>query len=64
MKVCLHELEHKVEILVIFGTDHLVQFYDVGVIKLLEEGDLAEGPLGVGGVLEGIEDLFQSEGIC
>ncbi len=63
MKVCLHELEDKVEILIIFCTDDLVQFYNVGVIQLLEECDLAEGPLGVGGVLEGIEDLFQSESI-
>jgi hypothetical protein len=63
MKVGLHELEDKVEILIIFSPNDLVQFDYVGVVKLLQEGDLAEGALCVGGVLEGIEDLFECEGI-
>lgn len=63
MKVCLHELEDQVEILIIFSADDLVQLDDVGVVELLEERDLSEGALCVGGVLEGIEDLFECEGI-
>lgn len=63
MKIRLHELEDKVEILIIFSSDDLVQFDDVGVIELLQESDLAKGALCVGGVLEGIEDLFECEGI-
>ena len=63
VKVCLHELEDKVQILVIFGPDDLVQFYDVGVVEFLQEDDFPEGSLGIGGVLESIENLFEGEGI-
>lgn len=63
MKIGLHELEHKVEILVIFSSDDLVQFYDVGVVELLQQDDFPKGSLGIGGMLESIEDLFESEGV-
>lgn len=63
MKVGLHELEDKVEILVIFCADDLVQFYDVGVVELLQQDDFPKGSLGIGGMLESIEDLFESEGV-
>lgn len=63
MEICLHELEDEVEILVIFCADDLVELDDVGVVEFLEEDDLAEGALGVGGMLESIEDLFESKGV-
>lgn len=63
MKVSLHELEDKVEILIIFSPDDLVQFDDVGVVELLQERNLSKGALSIGGVLESIEDLFQCQGI-
>lgn len=63
MEICLHELEDKVEILVIFCADDLVELDDVGVIEFLEEDDLAEGALSVGGMLESIEDLLESKGV-
>lgn len=40
-----------------------MQLNDVGVIELLQEGYLSEGPLGVGWVLEGIENLFEGEDV-
>lgn len=63
MEICLHELEDEVEILVIFCADDLVQLDDVGVVELLQEDDLAEGALGIGGMLEGIEDLLEGKGV-
>lgn len=63
MEICLHELEDEVEILVIFCADDLVELDDVGVIEFLEEDDLAEGALSVGGMLESIEDLLESKGV-
>lgn len=63
MEICLHELEDEVEILVIFCADDLVELDDVGVVEFLEEDDLAEGALGVGGMLESIEDLLESKGV-
>lgn len=63
MEICLHELEDEVEILVIFSADDLVELDDVGVVEFLEEDDLAEGALGVGGMLESIEDLLESKGV-
>jgi hypothetical protein len=61
MKVGLHKLENQVEILIIFGADHLVQLHDVRMVQLLQESDLAESSLRVGGVLEGIEDLLERQ---
>lgn len=63
MEICLHELEDEVEILVIFCADDLVELDDVGVVEFLEEDDLAEGALGVGGMLKSIEDLLESKGV-
>ena len=55
----LHELEEEVDVLVVVGADGLVQLDDVGVVELFQDLDFAEGALGVGGVLEGVEDLLQ-----
>ena len=33
----------------------------VGVVDFLEDGDLSVGPLGVGGVLEGVEYFLKCE---
>lgn len=61
MKVCLHKLENQVEILIVLRADHLVQLHDVRMVQLLQESNLAESSLGVGGVLKGIEDLLECQ---
>jgi hypothetical protein len=61
VEVGLHELEDQVEVLVIFCADDVVQFDDVGVVEFVQEDNFAVGPLRVGGVLEGIEDLLERE---
>ena len=61
MEVGLHELEDEVEVLVVFCADDLVQLDDVGVVEFLQQDDLAEGALRVGGMLEGIEDLLEGQ---
>lgn len=61
MQISFHELENQVEILVILGTDDLVQLYDVRVIQLVQECDLPERALCIGRVLEGVEYLFEGQ---
>lgn len=61
MQVCLHELKQQINVLVVVSADSVHQFDNVGVVQLLEDLDFAVGALGVGGVLEGIEDLLESE---
>ena len=63
MEVGLHELEDEVEILVVLCANDLVQLDDIGMVELLEEDDLAEGALRIGGVLKGIEDLLEGQGV-
>lgn len=48
VKVSLHELEHQVEIFIVFGTNHLLQLHNVRVLKFLEKDYFAVGALGVG----------------
>lgn len=59
MEICFHEFEEQVDIFIVIGADSIVEFDDVGVLELLQNLDLSIGALGVGGVLEGIEDLLQ-----
>lgn len=59
VEVGFHILEQQVDILVIIGPHRLVQLDDVRVLQLLQDLDLAVGPLRVGGVLEGIEYLLE-----
>ena len=58
MEVGLDELEDEVEVAVVAGAEGAEEFYDVRVLELGEEGEFAVGALGVGGVLEGVEDFF------
>ena len=61
MQVGVHELEDEVEVPVVLRPVHVQQFDDVGVVgELLQEDDLAEGPLRVGLVAERVEDLLHS----
>ena len=58
VEVRLHVVEYDVDVLVVVGADVVELLDDVLVVQLREEDDLAEGPLGIGGVVEGIEDLL------
>jgi hypothetical protein len=62
VQVGVHEVEHQVDVAVVFRPDHVLEADDVLVSRqLLEEDDLSEGTLGVGGVLECIEVLLESD---
>jgi hypothetical protein len=58
MQIGLHKLEHQVHVLVILRAEGLLQLHDILVVELLQEHDLAVGPLGVGCVLERVEDFL------
>lgn len=62
VEVGLHKLENEVDITIVFGAMDVVEFDDVRVIEFIEEHDLAEGALRVGGVLKGVENLLESDG--
>lgn len=63
MKIGLHEIEDQVEVFVVLGADQVLQRNDVGVpAELPEKNDLAEGALGIGGILECIKDLLDGDG--
>ena len=63
VKVSFHVFEHQVQILIVFGPHHLLEPDDGAVLQFVEEGNLAEGALGVGGVLECIEYFLEGEGL-
>ena len=58
VEVGLHELEEEVHVFVVVCADGLCEFDDVLVVQLSKDLDFAVGALGVGGVLEGVEDFF------
>lgn len=61
MQISLHKLEKQVDILVVIGSNGIVQFYNVGVIQLFEDLNFAIGALGISGVLKCIEYFLESE---
>lgn len=61
MQVCLHEVEHQVDIFVIFGLYEMLETHNVGMaVELSQKNHLAEGALGIGRILECIEHFFDS----
>ena len=55
-----HELEDEVDILVVIGFDHVEQLDDVLVVfQRVQEHDLSISALGVGSILERINNLLQ-----
>lgn len=60
MKVDVHKLEHQVDILFVISLDDVDEFDDVLMVEFLEEHYLPVGTLCICGVLERIEDFFQS----
>ena len=62
MQVCLHVFKGEVNVAVIVGLEHVAQLHDVLVPPhLLQEYDFPKRPLRIRRVLEGIEDLLQSD---
>lgn len=59
VQVGFHELEHQVQILIVVRFDHIMQFYNIGVVELVQEHDFPEGTLRIRGMLESIEDLLK-----
>lgn len=62
VEVGFHVFENHVEVLLVFGGEDLEELDDVLVVgELLEEDHFAEGALGVGSILEGVENLEWDE---
>jgi hypothetical protein len=59
VQIGLHKLENQIDVFVVLGPDHRVEFDYVGVVHLVQQRDLAEGALGVSRMLERIEYLFE-----
>jgi hypothetical protein len=56
VEICVHEIEHQVDVAVIFGADDVLQANDVLVAgQLLQEDDLSEGALRISCVLESVK---------
>jgi hypothetical protein len=60
VEVGAHVFKHQVDVSAWGGGMNLAKFDDVGVIQLLKDRDLAIGPLSIGVMLEGFEDLLES----
>jgi hypothetical protein len=58
VQVDLHVLEDKIDILVVLGSNDIVQFNYVLMIELLQEHDLSIGPLRICRVLESVKDFL------
>lgn len=64
VEVGIHKVEDEVDVAIVFSSDHVLKADDVLVTRqFLEEDDLTEGALGVGGVLEGVEVLLQRDNL-
>jgi hypothetical protein len=61
VQISFHNLEDQVQISVVFGTNRLDQFDDMGVLELREESHFSVGALGICGILECIKDLFEGD---
>ena len=59
VQISLHKLKDQINVLVIIGPEGVVELDDIGVFSLFEDLDLAVGALGIGGVLEGVKNLFE-----
>lgn len=58
MEICFHEFENQVKILIILSPNNIMQFDEVGVIKFVEEYDLAKSSLGICGMLKSIKNFL------
>lgn len=62
MEVRLHVVKHHVDILIVLRFNDIQQSYDILMpVEFLQEHDLPEGPLGIGCIVKGVEDLFNRD---
>ena len=61
MQIGLHVLKHEVQVLFVIGFHDAIQFYDVGVIELMEKDNFSVSSLCIGRVLEGVEYFLEGE---
>jgi hypothetical protein len=61
MQICFHEFKHQVQVLLILGLEHSVQFDNILMIELFQNGHLAISPLRINGVTKRIEYFFECE---
>ena len=62
VQIRVHEVEHEINVSVIFSTNHVLQSNDVLVTsQLLQKDNLTECSLGICGVLKGVKVLFKSD---
>lgn len=63
MQVWFHVLKDQVKIALVHGFDDFMEFDDIFMFHLVEEGDFSVSSLGIGGVLECIKDFFEGESL-
>ena len=64
MQIRLHEVEHKIKILIIFCSDQILEPDYVGIaIEFPEENHFPECALGIGCILKCIEHFFDSHNV-
>jgi hypothetical protein len=63
VKICLHVLKHQVNIPMIFCDEDLMELNNVLMKDFFENGDLSEGPLSIGSVLESFKYFFECVGL-
>ena len=62
MQVCVHEIEHQINVTIIFSPDNILQSDNVFMTsQFLQENDLTECPLSVSRILKGIEVLLERD---
>lgn len=59
MEISFHELENQINILIVLSPEHIVQLDYVRMIHLVQQSDLSESSLSIGGVLESIKYLLE-----
>ena len=59
MKVNIHVFEDEINVLVILGSDDVIDFDDILLFELFKEHDFSVGSLGIGGVGKGIKIFFK-----
>jgi hypothetical protein len=60
MEINVHMLEDQIDVLIVLGTNGLLQSYDIIVFQLPKEHDLPVGALRISGVRKGIEVFLES----
>ncbi len=61
MQICFHKLKHQVQVLLILGLEDSVQFDNILMIELFQNGHLAISPLSINRVTKRIEYFFECE---